>query len=473
MSDKAENVGNKHPNNNNGSLDDDDINHAVSSEFQQLKSPSKRQKGQQQLSNDERYNFFRDYAIGENKGAPLPKSKYQSSKNPHQSAKFPSFVNITNAFGGYHSSSFPNGFTTSPAGYNGSNDNNVVRLDVFSFPVLDQGGEEHGFLQTCRGITEDPGNPGQYCETQFGNSFANITLRNAHKTDATIISMEHDISFKRASRLMFETTATVDCLPIFAPHDFASWPEHDEVWKIAMNDRVTFLKNVMDTYPNLREVVLHGKWALKFFVDNNNVLGPHMKKNNIVIPHGLETAVVHASLQSSYKMSMVQARISYQALSASHAYLLGKKPDALDIDNVVDVYEHCIKEVEIYEGWYDDKLVLLGYSRDHFWNLMLEADMTLSYEDFPSKEKIELGENKYKGLEFRLVTVKFHDLMFGIKDENAYRLWKSKHCAYQDTINGMVASAKSKIDAGTGSNMIVEELTDEQKESASRIDCNW
>ena len=143
--------------------------------------------------------------------------------------------------------------------------------------------------------------------------------------------------------------------------------------------------------------------------------------------------------------------------------MLGKKPNALDIDNVVDVYAHCIKEVEIYEGWYNDKLVLLGYSRDHFWNLMLEADMTLSCENFPSQEQIERGDKMYKGLEFRLVTVKFHDLTFGIKDENAYRLWKSKHCAYQDTINGMVASAKLKIDAGTGSNMIVEELSDEQK----------
>ncbi|MDB4430499.1 hypothetical protein N9140_00920, partial [bacterium] len=89
-------------------------------------------------------------------------------------------------------------------------------------------------------------------------------------------------------------------LPITAEYDFAknNKAEHKKLWETAVQDRVQFLKDVIEMFKNLKCLILHGKWAIKFvLVEHGDVFLPFLKSKNIAIPQG-DMAVFHDSLLS-------------------------------------------------------------------------------------------------------------------------------------------------------------------------------
>lgn len=392
--------------------------------------------------------FVYEYTLGKKRDEPLPPITNKSSSVRVTSSELESFIRVREEFENL-------GYPTVSADCMGPPDL-VECLGVYHFAVKDEGAEEDGTLSWSKELTsitvDDPDNQGQYSEMIFGEIPNNATMRNAQMVRSQILSCEHNVGINRASSISAQAFACVDCLPITEEHDFASnnRAEHKKLWETAVQDRVHFLKDVIGMFKNLKCLILHGKWAIKFvLVEHRDVFLPFLKNKNIAIPQG-DIPVFHDSLLSSWKIDMVQARHYYETYSKAYACMMGLPTPVLDIYKVVFVFRRYIKEHVIYEGYYNGVLTLLGFSKGNMQKLMSDAGMTgdaIGVSQFPSQEQILEQGNAYmvRGLELRLKNVTLHNVKFGIKNQSSYNDWKRDNAGDQVTVNNMINQVREQL----------------------------
>ena len=381
--------------------------------------------------------FAYEYTIGKKRNVPLPPITVNNTSVQVASSELDSFKGLTGEYKKLR-------IKTVSADCMGHPDD-VGCLGIYHFAVEGQGVEEGGVLSSKVGLTDDPNNQGQYTEMMFAESPKNATMGNSHMLNSQILSCEYDVGISRASSIAARTFAYVDCMPITEEHDLASnKTKHQQLWETAVQFRVQFLKDVIEMFKNLKCLILHGKWAIKFvLIEHGDVFLPFLKSKNIAIPQG-DMAVFHDSLLSSWKIDMMQARHYYETYSKAYACMMGlPTPPPLDIYKVVFVFHRYIKEHVIYEGYYNGVLTLLGFSKGNMQKLISDAGMTgdaIDVSKFPSQEQILEQGNAYmvRGLELRLKNVTLHNVKFGIKNQSSYDEWKRENAGDQVTVNNMI-----------------------------------